>query len=140
MGLAAKDPRLQNVFTQYRINSPQVEINIDRNKAKAIGISLNDIFDTLEVELASLYVNNFTYLNRAWQVYVQADEPFRNRVSSLRGPLRQLGLGGQQDSAPVGILFQLHPRRRRTRRERTDGHGHDAAQHARANSADLARR
>ena len=85
MGMAAKDPRLQNVFTQYRINSPQVEINIDRSKAKSIGISLNDIFDTLEVDLASLYVNNFTYLNRSWQVDVQADEPYRNRVSALQG-------------------------------------------------------
>ncbi|HET6276758.1 MAG TPA: efflux RND transporter permease subunit [Candidatus Cybelea sp.] len=85
MGMAAKDPRLLNVFTQFRINSPQVEINIDRDKAKAIGISLNDIFDTLEVDLASLYVNNFTYLNRSWQVDVQADEPYRNRVTSLQG-------------------------------------------------------
>jgi hydrophobic/amphiphilic exporter-1 (mainly G- bacteria), HAE1 family len=84
MDAAAKDPRLQNVFTQFRINSPQLQIDIDRNKAKAIGISLNDIFDTLEVDLASLYVNNFTYLNRSWQVDVQADAPYRNRVSSLQ--------------------------------------------------------
>lgn len=85
MGMAAQDPRLQNVFTQFRINSPQVQIDIDRDRAKAIGISLTDIFDTLEVQLASLFVNNFTYLNRSWQVNVQADEPYRNRVSSLRG-------------------------------------------------------
>ena len=85
MGAASQDPRLMNVFTQFRINSPQVDIDIDRDKAKAIGISLNDIFDTLEVDLASLYVNNFTYLNRSWQVDVQADEPYRNRVASLQG-------------------------------------------------------
>jgi len=85
MGMAAKDPRLQNVFTQFRINSPQLDINIDRDKAKAIGISLNDIFDTLEVDLASLYVNNFTYLNRSWQVDVQADQPYRSRVADLQG-------------------------------------------------------
>ena len=72
---AAQDPRLMNVFTQFRLNSPQVQLNIDRSKAKAVGISLSDIFDTLEVDLASLYVNNFTYLNRSWQVDVQADEP-----------------------------------------------------------------
>ncbi len=85
MGAAAQDPRLMNVFTQFRINAPQVQLNIDRSRAKAIGISLTDIFDTLEVDLASLYVNNFTYLNRSWQVDVQAEEPFRNRVSSLQG-------------------------------------------------------
>jgi HAE1 family hydrophobic/amphiphilic exporter-1 len=83
MGAAAKDPRLMNVFTQFRINSPQIESNIDRNKAKSIGVSLDDIFTTMEVDLGSLYVNNFTYLNRSWQVDVQADAPFRNSVASL---------------------------------------------------------
>jgi hydrophobic/amphiphilic exporter-1 (mainly G- bacteria), HAE1 family len=85
MGMAAKDPRLQNVFTQFRINSPQVQMKIDRDKVKAIGISLADVFDTLQVNLASLYVNNFTYLNRSWQVDVQADQQFRNSISSLQG-------------------------------------------------------
>jgi HAE1 family hydrophobic/amphiphilic exporter-1 len=84
MGAAAKDPRLSGVFTQFRINSPQLQVNIDRNKAKAIGISLNDIFQTMEVELGSLYVNNFTYLNHSWQVDVQADAPFRNNIASLQ--------------------------------------------------------
>ena len=84
MGAAAKDPRLMNVFTQFRINSPQIESDIDRNKAKAIGVSLSDLFTTLEVNLGSLYVNNFTYLNRSWQVDVQADAQFRNTVASLR--------------------------------------------------------
>ena len=83
MGAAAKDPRLANVFTQFRINSPQIDANIDRNKAKSIGVSLSDIFTTMEVDLGSLYVNNFTYLNRSWQVQVQADAPFRNSVASL---------------------------------------------------------
>jgi HAE1 family hydrophobic/amphiphilic exporter-1 len=84
MGAAAKDPNLQNVFTQFRINSPQIEADIDRNKAKSIGIPLADIFQTMEVDLGSLYVNNFTYLNRSWQVQVQADAPFRNSVASLQ--------------------------------------------------------
>jgi len=83
MGAAAKDPRLQNVFTQFRINSPQIESTIDRDKAKSIGVSLQDIFTTMEVDLGSLYVNNFTYLNRSWQVDVQADAPYRNSVASL---------------------------------------------------------
>lgn len=100
MGAAAQDPRLMNVFTQFRINSPQVEIDIDRSKSKAIGISLNDIFDTLEVDLASLYVNNFTYLNRSWQVDVQADEPFRNRVSSLQGLF--VSSGSAANNIPTG--------------------------------------
>ena len=83
MGAAAQDHRLQNVFTQFRLNSPQVDANIDRNKVLAIGVPLSDVFQTMQVNLGSLYVNNFTYLNRSWQVIVQADEPYRNRVSSL---------------------------------------------------------
>ncbi|MGB6644093.1 MAG: efflux RND transporter permease subunit [Candidatus Cybelea sp.] len=83
MGAAAKDPRLANVFTQFRINAPQIESDIDRNKAKSIGVSLSDVFTTMEVNLGSLFVNNFTFLNRSWQVIVQADSPFRNNVSSL---------------------------------------------------------
>src|SRR5579862_6845927 len=84
MGAAYQDPRLQNVFTQFRINSPQIEADIDRNKATSIGIPLSSIFETMEVDLGSLYVNNFTYLNRSWQVQVQADAPFRNSVASLQ--------------------------------------------------------
>ncbi|HTX60310.1 MAG TPA: efflux RND transporter permease subunit [Verrucomicrobiae bacterium] len=83
MGAAAQNKSLQNVFTQFRINSPQIEADIDRNKAESIGISLSDIFTEMEVDLGSLYVNNFTYLNRSWQVIVQADAPYRNDVASL---------------------------------------------------------
>jgi HAE1 family hydrophobic/amphiphilic exporter-1 len=84
MGAAAQDPRLTGVFTQFRINSPQLEVNVDRNKVMAMGANLNDVFNTMEVDLGSLYVNNFTYLNRAWQVDVQADTPYRDRVSALQ--------------------------------------------------------
>ena len=89
-----------NVFTQFRINSPQIKMNIDRNKAKAIGVSLTDIFDTLEVDLASLYVNNFTYLNRSWQVQVQAEEPYRNRVQSLQN--LYVSSGSAANNVPTG--------------------------------------
>jgi hydrophobic/amphiphilic exporter-1 (mainly G- bacteria), HAE1 family len=100
MGTAAKDPRLTGVFTQFRNNSPQVQVDVDRNKAKAIGISLSDIFQTMEVELGSLYVNNFTYLNRAWQVDVQADAQFRNDIASLQQIY--VHSGSQAPNIPTG--------------------------------------
>ena len=84
MGAAAKDPRLTQVFTQFRINSPQLEVNVDRDKVKAFGASLTDVFNTMEVELGSLYVNNFTYLNRSWQVILQADAPYRADPAALQ--------------------------------------------------------
>jgi HAE1 family hydrophobic/amphiphilic exporter-1 len=84
MGAAAQDPRLTQVFTQFRLNSPQLDVDVDRNKVEAVGANLSDVFTTMEVDLGSLYVNNFTYLNRAWQVDVQADAPFRSNPSALQ--------------------------------------------------------
>ena len=83
LGNAPNQP-LNQVFTQFRINSPQLQVNIDRNKAKAVGISLSDVFNALQINLGSLYVNDFNYLNRSYRVYVQADSPYRDRVSSLQ--------------------------------------------------------
>jgi hydrophobic/amphiphilic exporter-1 (mainly G- bacteria), HAE1 family len=84
MGGAAKDPRLTQVFTQFRVDSPQLDVDVDRNKVKAMGASLTDVFNTMEVDLGSLYVNNFTYLNRSWQVDVQAEPEFRDSPSALQ--------------------------------------------------------
>lgn len=84
MALGNKDPALQNVFTTFRIDSPQLQVHVDRNKAKAIGVSLSDIFTTMQTDLGSYYVNDFAYLNRAYRVYVQAQAPFRSRLSSLQ--------------------------------------------------------
>ncbi len=81
---AYADPRLSHVFTQFRLNSPQIQLNIDRNKAKALGISMNDLFETVGTDLGSYYVNDFDYLNRSWRVYVQADTPFRDRIDALQ--------------------------------------------------------
>ena len=82
------------VFTQFRDDSPQIQIDVDRDKAKSIGVSLNDVFNTLETELGSDYVNNFTYLNRAYRVYVQADAPFRSHVSDLQNLFVRSATGG----------------------------------------------
>ncbi|MBV9269895.1 MAG: efflux RND transporter permease subunit [Candidatus Eremiobacteraeota bacterium] len=72
------------VFTQFRIDAPQLQVNVDRNKAKSIGVSLADLFGTMQADLGSVYVNDFDYLNRSYRVYVQADAPYRDRVSALQ--------------------------------------------------------
>ncbi|MGH7715661.1 MAG: efflux RND transporter permease subunit, partial [Vulcanimicrobiaceae bacterium] len=82
------------VFTQFRDDSPQLQVDVDRNKAKSVGVSLNDLFNTLQTELGSDYVNNFTYLNRAYRVYVQADAPYRSRVSDLQSLFVRSSTGG----------------------------------------------
>jgi HAE1 family hydrophobic/amphiphilic exporter-1 len=84
MGLGNQNPNLTQVFTTFRIDSPQYDINIDREKAKSIGLSLNDVFNTLQTDLGSLYVNNFDYLNRSYRVYVQAEQPYRTSLDALQ--------------------------------------------------------
>ncbi len=100
LGNAPSQP-LTQVFTQFRINSPQLQVNVDRNKAKSVGISLSDVFSTLQINLGSLYVNDFNYLNRSYRVYVQADAPFRDRVSSLQSIYVRAASGGL---TPVSAL------------------------------------
>ena len=78
-------PMLSSVFTTFRADSPQVQVNIDRNAVQAMHVKLGDVFDTLQVMLGSDYVNDFNYLNKSYRVYVQADAPFRSQIDDLHG-------------------------------------------------------
>jgi hydrophobic/amphiphilic exporter-1 (mainly G- bacteria), HAE1 family len=75
---------LRNVSTTYRIDNPELVIDVDREKAKTLGVSVTSIFDTLDVMVGSEYVNDFDYLNRSFRVYVQADAPYRTHVGDLQ--------------------------------------------------------
>ncbi len=80
-GSARKD--MTGLITTFSANDPQVLVTIDREKSKAMGISLSQITTTLSVFMGSQYVNDFDYNNRTYRVYVQADQPFRMRSSDL---------------------------------------------------------
>ena len=80
---ANTDPMLRSVFTTFRADSPQVQVNIDRNAVQALHVNLSDVFDTLSIMLGSDYVNDFNYLNKSYRVYVQADAPFRAHIDDL---------------------------------------------------------
>ncbi|MFN2461370.1 MAG: efflux RND transporter permease subunit [Candidatus Velthaea sp.] len=80
---ARRDPTLRNVNTTFRDDSPQLVIDIDRDKAASLGVPIQDIFAAMSVYVGANYVNDFNYLNRSYRVYVQADTPFRNRLSAL---------------------------------------------------------
>src|SRR5581483_7352738 len=71
------DARLTGLFSTFSVTQPQVFIDIDREKAKAIGVSLQEIYTTLQAYLGAAYVNDFTFQNRSWQVNVQADPRYR---------------------------------------------------------------
>ena len=80
---AMKDGRIAGLFTNYSVNVPQAIVDVDREKAKVNGVPLAAIYETLQVNLGSLYVNDFNLLGRAWQVNVQADARFRMDTDAI---------------------------------------------------------
>jgi multidrug efflux pump len=80
---AAADKRLQGVFSGYQINVPQLFADVDRVKAKQLGVPLVEINQTLQINLGSLYVNDFNQFGRTYQVRVQADAPFRSQREQI---------------------------------------------------------
>ncbi|HZX29544.1 MAG TPA: efflux RND transporter permease subunit [Telluria sp.] len=80
---AWKDPRLAGVFSSFQINVPQLYADVDRAKAKQLGVPLATIYQTLQVNLGSLYVNDFNQFGRTYQVRVQADAPYRSHADDI---------------------------------------------------------
>jgi hydrophobic/amphiphilic exporter-1 (mainly G- bacteria), HAE1 family len=77
-------PALSGLFTSYTANDPQFVLTIDREKAKALQVPLEQITNTLQVYMGSAYVNDFDFNNRAYRVYVQADRQFRAEPRNMR--------------------------------------------------------
>ncbi len=74
---SADYPELAGLFTSYQVNVPQIDADIDREKAKTHGVAIDQIFDTMQVYLGSLYANDFNRFGRTYQVNVQAEQKFR---------------------------------------------------------------
>jgi len=80
---AWKNPKLAGVFSGYQINVPQLFADIDRVKAKQVGVPLATIYQTLQINLGSYYVNDFNQFGRTYQVRVQADQQFRSHAQDI---------------------------------------------------------
>ena len=80
-----RTPELHGLFNSSRANTPWLYLEIDRTKCMALGVPISEVFNTLQVYLGSYYVNNFNEFGRTWQVNVQADARFRERVHDIRG-------------------------------------------------------
>ena len=80
---ANHDPRLTRVFSTYTASNPSIYLDIDREKAQALGLGMNDVFGALQATLGGIYINNFNLFGRVWQVNIQGDAADRNDVSSL---------------------------------------------------------
>lgn len=106
LGAANQHPALQNVFSTYSAATPQLLIDVNRDRAKSLEVDIDDVFDTLQTYLGSRYVNDFTLGQRTYRVYVQADEPFR----SDPGDIPKLYVRSQQDEMiPLGNLVNITP-------------------------------
>ncbi len=81
---AAKRPELAGVTTTFSASVPQVRIELDREKAKLLGVNLADVFDTMQSTFGALYVNDFNRAGRVFRVHLQAEAPFRARPDDIR--------------------------------------------------------
>jgi multidrug efflux pump len=85
-GLIAKayqTPALAGVFSSFTVNTPQLAADVDRVKAKVMGVPLENVFETMQINLGSLYINDFNRFGRTYQVIAQADADFRRRPEDI---------------------------------------------------------
>ena len=101
---AMQTPELGPSFSSYQINVPQLDVNLDRVKAKQQGVAIGDVFDTMQIYLGSLYVNDFNSFGRVYQVRVQADAPFRAESADI-GLLKTRNAQG--DMVPLSSLVTV---------------------------------
>ena len=106
-------------YSTYDINVPQLYANVDRTRAKQMGIKLGDIYDTMQVNLGSLYVNDFSKFGKTYQVVVQADAPYRADAASITA-LKTRNADGEM--VPLGAIMKVEPTFGPTRVTRYNGY------------------
>ena len=84
IGTANQSGQVAGLFSSFRANDPQLVVDIDREKARSLDVPLQEVTDALQVFLGSAYVNDFDFNNRAYRVYVQADQQYRAQPNDLR--------------------------------------------------------
>lgn len=102
----AQTPGMTFPVSSYQANTPQLEVKVDRDKVKAQGIDLTDLFNTMQTYLGSAYVNDFNVFGRVYRVMVQADSSFRQREEDI-GNLRVRNARGEM--VPIGSLVTITP-------------------------------
>jgi len=101
---AAQAPELARMFSGLQVNVPQLYADIDRTKARQLGVAVTDVFDTLQIYLGSIYVNDFNKFGRVYSVRVQADAPFRARADDV-GQLKVRSRTGEM--VPLATLLHV---------------------------------
>ncbi|RZL00341.1 MAG: efflux RND transporter permease subunit [Rubrivivax sp.] len=106
MAKAYKAPELTGMFSSFQVNVPQLYADIDRTKARQLGVPLTDVFDTMQIYLGSLYANDFNKFGRTYSVRVQADAAFRARSENV-GQLQVRSSTGEM--VPLSALMKVKP-------------------------------
>jgi multidrug efflux pump len=101
---AAKNPALAGVFSNFNTGMPQLFAHLDRTKAMQLGVSVQDVFDTMQTYLGSIYVNDFNRFGRTYEVIAQADTPFRARPDDI---LRLQVRNQAGEMVPLGAMVDV---------------------------------
>ncbi|WP_397379831.1 efflux RND transporter permease subunit [Prosthecobacter sp.] len=104
VGASYGTQKLTQVYSGYTVNVPQIEADVDREKAKIQGVPLANLFETLQINLGSLYVNDFNRFGRTYQVVAQAEQQFRDNPSDITR-LKTRNMAGEMVS--VGSLVKV---------------------------------
>ena len=94
-------PQLAGVFSTFSADTPQVYLNLDRNKAQVLGVAVADVFNALQSTIGRFYVNQFNLFGRVWQVNLQADGPFRREIDDIFNVYTRSNTGAM---VPIRVL------------------------------------
>ncbi|MCQ8184490.1 efflux RND transporter permease subunit [Parvularcula maris] len=103
MMAANEDPDLRNVITFFETSTPQIYLDIDRQKAELMGLPVSNVFEALEGYLGSSFINDFNYLGRTYRVTAQADDVFRRDVDDISAYYAR---NAQGEMVPVGAVAE----------------------------------
>jgi multidrug efflux pump len=105
IGKGYQTPGLTGLFSSFTVNTPQLDAEVDRAKAKAQGVPLQNVFETMQINLGSLYVNDFNRFGRTYQVVAQADAQFREKPDDI---LRLKTRNSAGNLVPLGSVVKVH--------------------------------
>jgi multidrug efflux pump len=98
------EPSLAGLFSSFQVSVPQIDADVDRERVKSYGVALTDVFETLQVYLGSLYVNDFNRFGRTYQVNAQAESSFRLQPEQIR---RLETRNDRGEMVPLGSLVTV---------------------------------
>ncbi len=103
---ANEDPRLAQAFSTFSAQTPQLYLDVDRDKAETLGVRISDLFTTLQTNLGAFYVNDFNLFGRTYRVFLQAEAPFRMTPQDITA-LHVRNTSGEM--VPLGALLTVQP-------------------------------